>query len=151
MSRLVLVVMAAGMLCASCAAPPVATEFDDAATFARSFDDVWTAVMEVFADNMWAIDNLEKDSGLITTDWLSIGGDWSKYADCGKDFASTQSLTTDAVRFNVFVKQVGPDVVVRVNCLFTQASSIWWSGKVECLSKGYLEAKILAEVNEKLL
>ena len=147
MSRLVLVVMAAGMLCASCAAPPVATEFDDSATFDHSFDDVWTAVIEVFADNMWAIDALEKDSGLITTDWLGIGGQWSEYADCGKDVGTV--LTTNAVKFNVFVKQAGPSVVIRVNCMFEKVQTSLY-GDMNCLSKGYLEAKILAQVNGKL-
>ena len=143
MKTLVLVMM---MLCASCAAPPVVTEFDDSTTFAQSFDDVWTAVIEVFADNMWAIDTLEKDSGIITTDWLRVGFKESyEYADCGKDMAATV-IMPGYVKFNVFVKRAGPVVMVRINCHFKPLI-----GMTEiCLSKGYLESRVFAYLNEKL-
>ena len=151
MRRLALVAIIASALCASCAAPPVATEFEDSTTFAHSFDDVWTAAMEVFADNMWAIDTLEKDSGLITTDWLELNVRGKEiYADCGKDMAGTVNMP-GYVKFNVFVKRAGPDVMVRVNCHFKPLiETAGFGEKKTCLSKGHLEARIFADLNEKL-
>ena len=59
-------------------------------TIDKNFDETWTAVIDFVSTSSFAIDNFEKDSGLIT---LSFGAsDHSRYIDCGI-FTSTGLIT----------------------------------------------------------
>ncbi len=130
-----------------CATAPKATQFEKTTYLAHPFDAVWTAVISTFAEKTWAIDNLAKDSGLITTDWLALTyQDGRRFCDCGKDLMGTPR-TGGSVKFNVFVQPSGDRTSVQVNCTFR---SMKLEGETPCFSKGVLEAELQELLKEKL-
>jgi len=47
------------------------------------FDKIWEAIIETFAELQLPIQNMEKASGLITTDWIDFKGQTNEdYCDC---------------------------------------------------------------------
>ena len=132
-----------------CTKPPVPTVFESNLVYERDFDAVWTAVIEAFADNSWSIDNMEKDSGFIATDWMSGNNRSPVLADCGKDLygAAEGVLGEILLKFNVFVKSVSGGTEMRVNCTFKTPPD---RGGKTCLSKGTLEARLMDTVAVKL-
>jgi len=69
--------------------PDVSTVGNYSETIDKNFDQTWTAVIDFVSTSSFAIDNFEKDSGLIT---LSFGtSSPSRYIDCGM-FSSTGRL-----------------------------------------------------------
>ena len=132
-----------------CATPPKLHTFEDSAVFSAPYDDVWSAVIETFADLNLPIDNMEKASGLITTDWISFTGTGKDYCDCGGAGISTV-LSTEG-RFNVFVRDEESSVRVKVNTTYRE-TRVFGDARstVDCTSTGGLEARIHAEVGAKL-
>lgn len=128
-----------------CATAPHPTVFSNSQTYSNDFDSVWTAVIETFADNSWPIDTLEKASGLVTGDWLSIPLLQAReMADCGKTFMGLPGDRPTTMKFNVFVKASGMGTEMRVTCVFKSAT-----GK-QCLSKGIIEGRIMEGVAGRL-
>ena len=127
-----------------CATVPQPTVFSNSQTYSNDFDSVWTAVIESFADNNWPIDNLEKASGLITTDWLSLSyAQGTELADCGTDLLAIPGRAT-TMKFNVFVKASGTGAEVRISCVFKSKEG------GQCLSKGIVEGRIMEGVARRL-
>ena len=88
------------MLVVGCATAPgkysVVKDFPHSA----DYDKVWSAVIDTFAELNLPIANLEKASGLITTDWGEVPGE---FCDCGKPGLAQQSAPEG--KFNVFVRK----------------------------------------------
>lgn len=67
-----------------CASAPVQRDIQRASLVeGADFDSTWAAVVQVFAERTWSIDNLERDSGIITTDWMMTDALSDAYMDCG--------------------------------------------------------------------
>lgn len=66
-------------------------------TISATYDATWGAVIDLVAERGWAISNMAKDSGLITTDWMSIEND-TPYADCGEPGLSSVQGTDSTMR-----------------------------------------------------
>lgn len=95
------------------------------------------------------IDAMEKDSGLIATDWINFQGT-NEYCDCGS--LGMYSETSRQGKFNVFVKdEANGSVRVKVNTIYRQTWS-WgnMSGTKDCVSTGALESKIHDGVKQRL-
>ncbi|MDB4960426.1 MAG: hypothetical protein JWP01_425 [Myxococcales bacterium] len=142
--RMLVVLVLTTALAASATAPSTHA-VNTTATVAASYEATWTAVLDLFAENNWAILNLDKDSGLVTTDWMRIE---DKYADCG----NAPLLTTDqtSVRFNVRVKSDEGSSEVAVNASFRQLRS--FDGKshvVDCTTNGTVEGFIHRMVDSR--
>ncbi|MCP4545939.1 MAG: outer membrane protein assembly factor BamC [bacterium] len=130
------------VLVLSCATAPKIRTIVNSFEFTEDFDSVWSAVVETFAEMNFPIDNLEKDSGIITTDWISFNGTSnSGYCDCGGlGLAIEQSRRG---KFNVFVRTTDAGVTVKVNCVFSQVATLMDSSmNRDCVSTGHLEAKM---------
>ena len=119
----------------------------------RPFDDVWIVLIEIFVEMNMPIDNMEKDSGLITTGWIDFKGQTNEeYCDCGSLGMSIE--VNRQGKFNVFVKKVTQNSCeVKVSCLFQQKhqfadSTIYTKS---CVSTGNFERQIfeLIENNNK--
>ncbi|MBA3542437.1 MAG: outer membrane protein assembly factor BamC [Deltaproteobacteria bacterium] len=109
-----------------------------------SYDAVWSSVIELFAERNWNISNMAKDSGLITTDWMSIDND-TPFADCGG--SGITSVHGTQIRFNVLVKALDGNTSVMVNTGFRQLRSFDNVQRmVDCTSKGGVEQLIHSEV-----
>ncbi len=135
---------------AACASAPVARSFESLADYpGASFARVWDLVIDVFGDRNWAIDNLERDSGIITTDWMRA--DNVSYQDCGSPgFLSTPD-SDHMGRFNVVVRETDDGVSIRVTTSWEATrSSDNDISIVECLSTGILERELHEEVRERL-
>lgn len=141
--RVVTVGMAV-LVSAASATAPGKHSVQKARTIDATYDATWTALIEVFAEHNWAIANMEKDSGLIATDWMAIPND-SPFADCGGSGIARELGTQ--IRFNVFVRDLDGDAQVTVNTSFRQLRS--FDGKqaiVDCTSKGEVERQIHQEL-----
>jgi uncharacterized lipoprotein len=139
------------MLLASmaCATAPVARNFASLADYpGATFAEVWDLVIDVFGDRNWAIDNLERASGIITTDWMRA--DNVSYQDCGSPgFLSSHS--DHMGRFNVVVRETDEGVSIRVTTSWEATrSSDDDISIVECLSTGVLERELHEDVRERL-
>lgn len=118
-----------------------------------AFDSVWQAVIETFADLNLSIDNMEKDSGLIVTDWIDFSGQTNEgYCDCGK--LGVDREETREGKFNVFVKRIDAiSCEVKVNCVYQQRYYSPLDGKIytrQCVSTGYLEAGMFDLIRSKV-
>lgn len=134
----IVVVIAFGLVAAASATAPGQHTVRATATVSASYSATWSAVIDLFAEKNWAIQNLEKDSGLITTDWMSVADD---YADCGSAPLARNNGTQ--VRFNVRVTEDGETSDVSVNAVFRQHRSIDNNHvTVDCVSNGTVEAFI---------
>jgi len=136
---------------ASATAPkPAGTyKFDRSRSFKAGADDTWTALIDTFADNDWAIGRLEKDSGIITTDWMLLStGQADEFADCGSTPGSTNR---SQVRFNVRVRGAADGSVVVVNTTFRRLRTVMnASDVIDCTSKGVVEALVHEGVSRRV-
>lgn len=143
------------LLAAGCATyqPPSRTyDFDPTATYSGySFDEVWDAVIDVFGEQSWPIDQFEKASGIITTDWLQAPDGW---ADCGAVTGSMDSIdriVNEQVRFNIVVRDRDGGVTLRVNTTHrAEAVADYSGGAVQCISNGQTEELVHELVREAL-
>ncbi len=140
------------LVAVGCATAPKPRLIDDTAALSVPYDQVWTGVVETLAELSMPIDNMEKASGLVTTDWMNYRGTTNKeYCDCGG-----LGLTSERSRegkFNIFVKTdpATGGTTVKVNTMFRQLRSFGdVSSTVDCVSTGTLESELLQKVRQKL-
>lgn len=132
-----------------CATAPKPRTIENAFHFDRTYDEIWTAVMESMADLNLPIATLEKDSGLIATDWIGFGYD-KQVCDCGG-----AGIAIDHERqgkFNIFVKKgAAGGVEVKINTVFQVRRELMDTmTTVNCYSTGSLEAQIKGLISKKL-
>jgi hypothetical protein len=125
----------ASALASATANPPKKYVFAKTKSFPASYDAVWKATISTFAEQNWPIMNLERDSGLITTDWMinNLPG----ISDCG-----ARGKAATLVLFNVFVEAKGGATSVTVNADFKR-------GSAHCTSTGKLEKIIHQTIASK--
>jgi hypothetical protein len=125
---------------ASAGAPPRQHTVEKATRIDGSVEQTWAAVIEVLAQHNWLIQNLEKDSGLIATDWMGIPLS-SPFVDCGTP--GMVNVSGRSMRFNVLLRAAGPRTSMTVNVAAVETQSNE-SGvyRVECTSTGRLERRL---------
>lgn len=149
-------ILVLGLICLffyGCATAPVPRQIVNTFPIEKPFDDVWQAVIESFAELQLPIENMEKDSGLITTDWIDFTGQKNTdYCDCG---GLGMNIEVNRVgKFNVFVKKTsGDSCEIQINCMYQQTirdalSEI--TTKRKCVSTGNLEAEMFNLIKSKL-
>lgn len=157
---LILVVMVGlGTIVGSSGAPPAKYSFQSSVEYDKSFDEVWEAIIASFAASNIPIKTIEKNSGIIVSDEMKVPFTIkpvaiyeSDYCDCG----SPQGLTVFKEMYgsyNIFVRRFSSDrVSVQINTLFKaivgDMNHIY--GSNPCNSKGFLEAKLLKEIELRL-
>lgn len=147
---LALLVVAGG-----CASAPVARDIQRVAVVeGADFNVTWDAVIDVFGERTWTIDNMERASGLITTDWMVTGSASEDYMDCGSAGAFG-SHRDHAVRFNVVVREGDVGAQVTVN---SAMRAIRWDDingvareTTACVSLGTLEREVHEAVTRRAL
>ncbi len=139
----------AGLL-AACATAPVARQFERRATVPAEFAAVWDAVIDIFGERSWAIDNMDRESGIITTDWMLTGQLADSYMDCG-----SAPLATDRehmTRFNIVVREAASGSYITVNTAHRVKRYLLGdppAGVINCVSTGVLESEIHEEVTRR--
>ncbi|MHA1331777.1 MAG: hypothetical protein ACTSR2_11940 [Candidatus Hodarchaeales archaeon] len=147
-------VLLLGLLCIfflGCATAPPPRQIQNIFTVEADFDKVWTALIDTFADLQVPIENMEKDSGLIITDWIDITGQTNEdYCDCGG--LGIFSEVARLGKFNVFVKKLTENSCeLRVNCQFQQTIEFGEERSARrCVSTGNLEAEIYRIIDSKV-
>lgn len=79
--------------------------FDKSMTFNIGFDSVWTKIIKWFTDNNTPIKNIEKVSGLITTEYNLNANSSKDCADCGIE-GTLQSITDRVGNFSIIVERI---------------------------------------------
>jgi hypothetical protein len=102
---------------------------------AASVGRTWDAVIDLFADRNIPIATMERVSGFIATQTLSVGREGTEWADCGS-FKSTP-IVPDHVVYNVRVLGDSSQSTVRVTTRWTQGSKSELPS--DCPSKGVWE------------
>ena len=139
-----------GLIC--CASAPAPKQIVSSFSIDKPYDATWSALIEVFAELQLPIQNMEKDSGLILTDWIDFTGqDNTGYCDCGGLGINIE--VNRLGKFNVFVKKTGDNSCdIKVN---TQYQQTYKFGddlyKRNCVSTGKLEAEIYNRIKEKVV
>lgn len=147
-----LLALALAVLLAGCMVAPKPTAFSNSRIYDNDFDAVWTALIEAFADNSWPISYIEKDFGIITTDWLPVPlperqrpwAEGPESADCGMDEMGDHWIGPGTMAFNVSAKKVAAGTELRVTITFQSVRG------GQCLSKGIIEARIMDAVAKRL-
>ena len=107
-----------------------------------TFNQTWEATIELFADKSWPISVIEKDSGIIVSDWLRINNQLG-YADCGQAGGLAPEGYQE-VRFNVLVANlVDNKPSLTINCNFREYRRYYRNSfYADCTSTGVLEEEI---------
>lgn len=130
--------------------PAVPTNFEREASIDRPFDEVWNKAVDFFANNDIPLKTVQKDSGLIATEYGVALGVTS--LDCGK--APLGSFLTDpTANVNVLVREAN-GAQVRVNVFGSATLAVQnMNGsmspirKVRCESTGEIEAALIQYLN----
>jgi hypothetical protein len=126
----------------------------------KSFDAVWQTAIEWFATHNTPIKNLDKSSGLISTEYSVSIGDAIKYMNCGSgnsNFSGKVEVTNKTGNFNVIIKRLGDNSTkINVNVFFGGTVNKYRyksllsteyvlesSTAITCTSTGNLEKEIL--------
>ncbi len=125
----------------ACASAPAVRDIESLANYRGvSFTEAWDLVVGEFTNRAWAIDNLERDSGIITSEWTSAEGDlYGSYRDCGSA-GFRANFSNYRGRFHAVVREIDDGVSVSLTTSWeaTRNSSNSIS-IVACLSTGLLE------------
>jgi hypothetical protein len=123
-----------------CATAPTFRQIERQAEFpGAEFGAVWDAVIDVFGDRSWTIDNMERASGFITTEWM--GAATGGYLDCGSPGLAVDRNPRG--RFNVVVRESPSGVAMTVNTSWQVSREIMGEvAVVDCASTGVLEREL---------
>ncbi len=142
-----LTVLTCAVAVAGSATAPQARKVKTQATMSASVDQTWEALIDLFSESNWPITNMERASGLITTDWISLGSEAGRFADCGSSLAFVDGTF---VRFNVRVRARGEGSSLMVGASFRQQRSFdGQRATVDCVSKGAVERLIHGTIAER--
>ena len=147
--RCVVVCVATLFLLGCAVAPPKEFQVNPVVTIPGDFDAVWPAVVEYFATTNLPIKTIEKDSGLIVTEWFDASEKpgWGKedktLCDCGLA-PKIVALQWNRGKFSVFVKQTSAgEIALRVTCAYQQLRTFLDEYRVvNCNSTGYVESQL---------
>lgn len=126
----------------------------------KPFDAVWQTSIEWFATHNTPIKNLDKSSGLISTEYSVSIGEAYKYMQCGSgssNFSGKVELSNHSGNFNVLLKKLGDNSTkISVNVFFGATVNTYKyrgllsteyilvsSARTNCTSTGGLEREIL--------
>jgi len=142
-----------GVIClvlTGCASAPIPRQIQNSFPIDRPFDKIWEAVIETFAELNLPIINMEKASGLITTDWIKQ--DDLEASDCGRIGMLSLEMSR-RMKFNVFVKKIADASEIKVNTMFEILVKTVGIDPIEissCYSTGKLEKEIYDLVKAKI-
>jgi len=132
---------------------PMKRNVESTRTYAMPYDEVWNKVVDWFSMNNTPIKNLDKSSGLISTEY-NLRNNIAQSCDCGET-GFGQRFESAKANFNVVVRQSGDTAVtVRVTTFFDavlvnpsyQSGVPDYRSTIECHSTGKLEKEILDHV-----
>lgn len=138
-SRAQLGLLVGAVLSSACSAykPPAPPTPREATEVAASMGNTWDAVIDMFAARNIPIRTIERASGIIATDQLSVGDEGFRWADCGQHNGTT--LSPDAAIYNVLVRGDSTSAVVKATVRWTRANA---SAVSECSTSHVWEREL---------
>jgi hypothetical protein len=126
-------------LSSACSAykPPAPPTPREATEVAASMGNTWDAVIDMFAARNIPIRTIERASGIIATDQLSVGDEGWRWADCGQHNGTT--LSPDAAIYNVLVRGDSTSAVVKATVRWTRTNA---SAVIECSTSHVWEREL---------
>jgi hypothetical protein len=111
--------LALAVMLTSCTSykPPEPPSPRDGTRVNASMGRTWDAVIDLFAERNIPIRTIERVSGIIATDRLSVGSEGREYADCGK--LNRIRLRPEMANYNVLVRGDSTSSTVKVTVLWT--------------------------------
>lgn len=139
--------------------PPGAAPSDQSQVYSADFDRVWENTVDWFAVNNIPIKNIEKDSGIIGSEY-SLGANYSQ-VDCGTVDPGDMHILQDVsvvANINVLVREASGGTAVQPNVfghgkatLYDALNSRPATLKLEdCISTGELEESLHQYLNTQL-
>jgi hypothetical protein len=108
--------------------PPAPPAPRDGTQVSASIGRTWDAVIDIFAARNIPIRTIERVSGIIATEELSVGPEGHRWADCGTDRRGR--LRPDHAIYNVLVR--GDSSTATVNATVRWMGSSEKAGVIEC-------------------
>lgn len=111
-----------------------------------TYDEAWRAVIETFAELELPIATLEKESGLIATDWILLAPP-DQFMACG------QPVRNQEARYNVFLRASGdddPEMTITSSYRAVAREGAEEGALVRCASTERMEEEIQERVRETL-
>ena len=71
------------LIASGCATAPVQRNIRTNLVVPEDFGTVWDASIELLAEGTYPIENMDRDSGFIDTEWINFGSEGEEYMDCG--------------------------------------------------------------------
>ena len=105
------------------------------------FDSLWDGVISFFAGNNIPIKTLEKDSGIIISEWIVLSREDGRDLDCGQP--GIAMAYEKYGKFTITIRPAGSQRQILVNSQYQQRRV--WDRRdfyATCYSKGTLEHKI---------
>lgn len=127
----------------------------------KPFDAVWQSTVEWFATHNTPIKNLDKSSGLVSTEYSLSMAEAANYMDCGGSttsaFGASTGLSNHSGNFNVLLKKIDDThTKVSINVFFGCSLNTYRykgllstemvlvsSSRINCTSTGVLEKQVL--------
>lgn len=120
--------------------------------FEASYDDVWQALILVLNEDELPICTIEKESGVIVTDFVRFGP-YSSFAQNCLEEGLLETIKEGRYRLNVLVIQRGPESVsVRINAHIEKFSKLFfgWYRWHSQATNGYIEYQIFQAIEIEL-
>lgn len=138
--------LAIAVLCAcSSYRPPLPPDPRDATQVVAPAGETWDAVVDLFAARNIPIRTIERASGLVAAEELSLGGEGGEWADCGR--LNGSPLYPNRAIYNVLVRgdSVGSSVKATVRWVYLNSDR----RAVECSTTHAWEEAFEAEVRSR--
>jgi len=113
----------------------------------ETFDRTWQETVTDIAQRNIPIATIDKDSGLITSERISLLSADAAWADCGRE--GDYLLPADYARFNVVVRDIAPgQSSVQITASFDSDHGPPLYGVVRCISRGVWESDAEAAIRQ---
>ncbi len=134
---------------------PQKKEFERTKIINKSYDDVWAGLIKWFSEHNTPIKNLDKTSGLISTEFSLSLANSEECVDCGsRGFG--QTIDAKEGNFNVVIEKVtASSTKITVNTFFratletvntTSAYAPPYRTPINCESTGVLEGQLFESI-----
>lgn len=128
-------------------------QIETSRVFNGSFDDTWSAIVQAFADRNYPIKTIEKDSGVIASEPLSIPIAKKEFNKFGILPSKAYFYIWETARCNLtlYARALGNDQTsVRVNSTISAYESNMTKQWHTCYSTGMIEKIMLDKIADKL-
>jgi hypothetical protein len=143
-----MILILAALLLSGCATltPPVKKDIVKSAVINKDYDKTWSSLIRAFADKNVTFKNMDKASGLITSDLKTFDPfDNNGLIDCGKLSGHSIVQQFGAATYNVYVEKETASttrVTVNIKPVMTSKSGGQFTS-LDCYSTGLFEKDIL--------